>query len=225
LVSGLGAQDGDMNQLNDDPRPLFATAYATAGKVIAGTRTDQHAQPTPCHDYNVGGLLGHLRGVAERVAAVGRGDDATFDSAEPPPAPADGDHAHWWEQAGHTIQAAWSDQRLTDTITLPWAQIPGATALAGYISEITVHSWDLAVATGQEVSWDDEVVQAGWDALKAVLSGEGRMAEFEASRHLLPEAYQEVDPPFAEPVPVPADAPLIEQAVAWNGRNPAAWRA
>ena len=37
----------------------------------------------------------------------------------------------------------------------------GADALAGYVNEVTVHTWDLARATGQAVAWDDEAVGVG----------------------------------------------------------------
>lgn len=207
-----------MTNTPNDPRPLFASAFATAGKVIAGVRPDQYPLPTPCADFDVEGLLGHLRMVAQRAAQLGRGEPA-FDSFDAPPAPADGDQARWWQEAGHDIQEAWTDQRLTDTITLPWATVSGADALAGYLNELNLHAWDLAAATGQDVAWDDEAVAAGWAALQAVLPGQGRTTPSDA----MPEHLRHLAIPFNEPVPWPADAPLIEQAAAWSGRDPGPW--
>lgn len=203
-----------------DPRPQFASAYATAGKVIAGLRADQMGCPTPCEGMTVGQLLGHLRTVADRVARMGR-DEALFDHVTEPPAPADGDHTRWWEEAGDAITAAWTEQRLAQPVVLPWMQGTAAEALAGYVNEVTVHTWDMARATGQDVAWDDEAVAVGLAALQAVLPGVGRTAEFEAMRAEMPPEMADFELPFAEPVAVAADAPMIDRSVAYNGRNPA----
>ena len=45
-------------------------------------------------------------------------------------------------------------------MSLPWQQGTGADILCGYLSELTVHTWDVAAATGQEPAWDGEVLEA-----------------------------------------------------------------
>lgn len=202
-----------------DPRPQFAAAYATAGKVIAGVRPAQMALPTPCDEMDVAQLLGHLRMVADRVARMGRNEEL-FDHVTEPEAPADGDHARWWDEAGDAITAAWTEHRLTEPVVLPWMQGTGADALAGYVNEVTVHTWDLARATGQDVAWDDEAVGVGLAALQAVLPGAGRTAMFEAMKAEMPPEMADFEPPFAEPVPVADGAPVIDRSVSYNGRNP-----
>jgi uncharacterized protein (TIGR03086 family) len=87
---------------------------------------------------------------------------------------------------------------------LPFGTLPGAAALAMYTGEITTHTWDLAVATGRPPVWDDDVVSG---ALAAV--GRGLPAE------------RGPGIPFAPPVPVPDDAPVIDRLLAWQGRDPA----
>ena len=37
---------------------------------------------------------------------------------------------------------------LTREVTVPWGTVPGASAAASYIGELSVHSWDLATALG-----------------------------------------------------------------------------
>ncbi len=222
IVDGMTTQQTPQT-LPADPRPQFAAAYATAGKVIAGVRADQMGQPTPCDEMDVAQILGHLRMVADRVARMGRSEEL-FDHVTEPPPPVDGDHARWWDEAGETITAAWTDQRLTEPVVLPWMQGTGADALAGYVNEVTVHTWDLARATGQSVAWDDEAVAVGLAALLAVLPGAGRTAGFEAMRAEMPPEMADFELPFAEPVEVTADAPVIDRSVAYNGRNPA-WTA
>src|SRR4051794_5368167 len=56
-----------------DPRPAFAGAVALAVDTAAAVRPDQLDRPTPCPEYDVRALLGHLLSVLRRVAAVGRG--------------------------------------------------------------------------------------------------------------------------------------------------------
>ena len=154
---------------------------------------------------------------------MGRNEEL-FDHVTEPAAPADGDHAGWWAEAGRAIEEAWIDQRLTEPVVLPWMQGTGADALAGYVNEVTIHTWDLATATGQAVAWDDEAVATGLAALEAVLPGKGRSAMFEAMKADMPPDMADFSAPFAEPVDVPTDAATIDRAVAYNGRNPA-WSA
>ena len=53
-------------------------------------------------------------------------------------------------QAAHDVQSAWADAaKLDQPMVLPWVTAPGSAMLAMYTAELTVHTWDLAVATGQ----------------------------------------------------------------------------
>nr|WP_231514501.1 hypothetical protein [Mycobacterium sp. URHB0044] len=54
-------------------------------------------------------------------------------------------------------------------MALPWIEGSGAEVLASYFSELTVHTWDLATATGQQPDWDDTVVAAAFDAARRIL--------------------------------------------------------
>ena len=206
----------------DDPRAVFAKAVALGGQVIAAVRPDQLDDATPCEGMPVRDLLAHLGSLLPRVAAIGRGENI-FGIA---PSVVDHDVAGdgWaalWADGAHQVQAVWSDDAVLDrTIVLPWATSSGAETLAGYTSEVTVHTWDLARATGQHPAWDDQVVEVGLGAIQATLPGEGRMAMFEAIQAGMPAAERTGVPPFAEAVAVPADAPLIDQLVAWTGRRP-----
>lgn len=198
-----------------DPRPILDRAIATAGSVIAGVRPEQFAASTPCPDMDVRTMLGHLVGVLDRIAALANGDDP-FSVVETH-SPDDG----WgdvWAEAGRRTAAAWSDDALLEQpMALPWIQGSGAEVLTSYFSELTVHTWDLAAATGQQPEWDDAVVTAALEA-RAILPAENRRAVFEQISAAMGLA--EVAIPFAEAVPVAADAPAIDRLVAWNGRDP-----
>lgn len=199
-----------------DPRPILDRAIATVGAVIAGVRSGQLTDPTPCTDMDVRALHAHLIGVLNRVAALGNGEDPLTVTDTPV---ADDRWPDAWRESGRRAVDAWSDDAvLEQPMALPWIAGSGAQVLASYFSELTVHTWDLATATGQQPDWDDAVVAAAFDAARQMLPAENRRGLYE--KISAARGFDEVTVPFAEVVPVPDDAPTIDRLVAWNGRDP-----
>lgn len=189
----------------DDPRAIFAKSVVLAGAVIGAVRSDQLDNRTPCPEFKVRDLLGHLVFVLGSVAVVGRGDDP-FSAREYTKDVADDQWLRAWIDGAFEVRAAWADgTALNRCIQLPWAELTGAEALAGYTNEVTVHTWDLATATGRKPEWNQRVLKVAFDAIHGVLPADDRAA---------------TSAPFADVVEVPADAPLIDRLVAWNGRRP-----
>jgi uncharacterized protein (TIGR03086 family) len=190
-----------------DPRPHFLAAARTAAGLIASTPPGRLADPTPCTDYDVRALVGHLVAVLRRIAAVARGVPVSATSRETTGVPDDA----WAEAADGALReatSAWSDpDLLVRPFELPFGTMPGAAALAAYTAELTTHAWDLARATGRTVDWDDDVVTAA----------------LTASLRMLPPGQRPPGIPFGAAVPVPDDAPAIDRLVAWQGRDPG-WR-
>ena len=203
-----------------DPRPLFAAAVEIAQPVIAGVRPDQLDQSSPCVDFTVKELLDHLVFVLHRVAALGRGDEAFAPGSLSDDAI---EHVDWsadWRDRAADVAAAWSDDAsLERTVVLPWATLTGAETLSTYVAEVTTHTWDLATATGQHAEWDDAVCQLAVDTMRRELPMADRTAIWEAFRANAP-ANSQFDAPFANAVAVAGDAPLIDQLIAWTGRQP-----
>jgi uncharacterized protein (TIGR03086 family) len=189
-----------------DPRPTFFSAVATACDVVAAVSPAQLDGPTPCTEYDVRALLGHLVAVFHRVTSIAGGTPAVGHAPLVTDVPDDG-WAASARAAARDLEAAWSDPAvLTLEMQLPFGTLPGAAALAMYTGEVSTHTWDLAVATGQSPAWDDEVLTG---ALAAV--------------HRKLPAERGPGIPFADAVPVPDDAPVIDRLVGWQGRDPA-WR-
>jgi uncharacterized protein (TIGR03086 family) len=193
-----------------DPRPLFAISARTANAVISWVTPDQLDRPTPCAAFAVRDLLDHLVLVAPRIASLGRGT--------PDYSSHDGGTAGWtltdmataFSTGIADAEQAWADpESLTRLLTLPWATMPGADVLRMYLSELTVHTWDLARATRQRPEWDADVVAESLAFMKVALPPEIRGDADDA------------EVPFAPVIETAADAPLIDQLVAWTGRNPA----
>jgi uncharacterized protein (TIGR03086 family) len=190
-----------------DPRPAFFTAARTACDVIAAVSPAQLPDQTPCSEYDVRALLGHLVAVLRRVTAVASGVPASATPRVLTDVPDDG-----WGAAARAsldeVETAWADDAvLAREMELPFGTLPGAAALVAYTGEISTHTWDVAIATGQSPAWDELVLT---DALTAL-------------RGKLPTAERPAGVPFADAVPVPDDAPVIDRLVAWQGRDPH-WR-
>ncbi|WP_246540938.1 TIGR03086 family metal-binding protein [Mycobacterium spongiae] len=199
-----------------DPRPILDRAIVTGGSVIAGVRPERLTHPTPCTDMNVRELLAHLIGVLDRVAALGNGDDPFTVTEAPVP---DDRWLDAWRESGRRATGAWSDDAVLERpMALPWIEGNGAEVLASYFSELIVHTWDLATATGQHPDWDDTVVAAALDGARQILPAENRRGLYEEISATM--GLDEVGVPFAEAVPIPDDAPAIDRLVAWTGRDP-----
>jgi uncharacterized protein (TIGR03086 family) len=198
-----------------DPRTILERAIVTGGSVIVRVRPDQLTAPTPCSEMDVRALLGHLVAVLDRIAALGKGEDPFAVTETPVP---DDGWSDAWTTSARRVAEAWRDDAvLEQPMALPWIQGNGADVLASYFSELTVHTWDLAIATGQQPDWDDTVVTAAL-AARDFLPAENRRALFEEISAAM--GLDQVAIPFAEAIPVPDDAPAIDRLVAWNGRDP-----
>jgi uncharacterized protein (TIGR03086 family) len=137
----------------------LALALDRTAAVVHGITADQWSWPTPCTGWDVRTETNHLVGGLRIFAAQLAGDRT--------------DHAHdgtdWLggDPAGAYDLAAAEDldrwRRLgamTTVFDLAFGQVPADLALVVHLTEVVVHGLDLAVATGQEESVDQDL--AGW---------------------------------------------------------------
>jgi len=151
-----------------DPREALARTQAWVAGLLAGVTRDQLALPTPCADFDVALLAGHLYGVAERVEAMGDGRPAASVPAFVDALP--DDLALGYRQRAERSQAAWADDAtLSRVVVAPFGPLPGAEVLGVYVSEQLTHGWDLAVATGQHAEAAPDLVALGERAIRAAL--------------------------------------------------------
>ncbi len=187
-----------------DPCPAFARAVDQAERQVAAVRPDELARRTPCADYDVRALLGHLVAVLHKIAIVGAGGDSrgmpdVIDGV------ADDGWCSVFAQARGEVERVWAEKALLDgMVTLPWATIPGRSALDAYTHEFTVHSWDLAHATGRLTDLDPELAVRALEAFPMYAppeerSGEGRFGPVEQA---------------------PVDADVYTRLAAYLGRRP-----
>jgi uncharacterized protein (TIGR03086 family) len=212
--------EGDRTELAaDDPRTHMARAVLTAALTMDAVTPAQYDELTPCAPATVRDLLEHMVMVIRRIACAGRGEPLDVwptDAADV----AEGEWASAFRAGAHDVQSAWGDDALLERPTqLPWGVFSGTEVLDVYTNELTVHTWDVARATGQAPAWDDQVLATSLAAIHAQLPMADRTPMWEATKAMLPPEVPWEDP-FANAVEVADDAPMIDRLVAWNGRTP-----
>jgi uncharacterized protein (TIGR03086 family) len=218
-LSAVDAMVRDMEPTTTitDPRPHFVAATETLRDIVAGIDPSQFDRPTPCTGMNVRELIDHASMAVGRVAAAGRGAPLEEWPTEGSSVGDDVDAA--LATLIEDATSAWSDDRLTEQIVLPWTTLSGADTMAVYVNEILVHSWDLARATGQDPTFDDGAIAVAEAIIHHQLPDAARGPMWEAFKAEMPEGIP-FEAPFADAAPVPEDAPPIVRLVAWNGRQP-----
>ncbi|ARP72461.1 TIGR03086 family protein [Streptomyces pluripotens] len=188
-----------------DPRPAYTRATGQAAALIRTVRPEQLDGPTPCAAFDVRDLLSHIVGGTRRIAVIGEGGDGL---AVHPFAEGVGD-AEWasaYEEVRTRVLKAWEpDERMASSVRVPWGEVPGHTALSGYVMEIVTHTWDLSEGLGHPLPLDPEL--AGFALTTA--------------RALLPDSRpRDAQTPFDARREAPAGAGVYEQLAAWMGRTP-----
>ena len=186
---------------NTDPRLHYRTALTWVRTLADGVPADRLADPTPCAEWDVCGMLGHLVATVDRVRVIGEGGDP-----QTTPRVVEGIADDGWTDAlaaaEDKMAAVWADDAVLDElVTVPWGRVPGRAAMWGYIREALVHGWDLAVATGQSPEADPVTAEAALAETKRVMPAEPRGGPI----------------PFAAPVAPRPGAGPTEQLANWCG--------
>lgn len=183
-----------------------ATERLTA--LLPGVTDAQLLHPTPSTDVTVQRLLHHILGLtgAFAAAAIKAEDERT----QTPPSAAAGDLPDQWRQrlpaALTDLAQAWQDPAAwTGTATVGGVTMPADMIGAVALDEIVLHSWDLAMATGQpyEPSEADTQVVYGFTA-----------------QMCLPEHLGDREGLFGPQIQLPDDAPVFHHALGQSGRDP-----
>lgn len=167
-----GRDSGTMTKPITDPRPLYSRALSWVHRMIAGA--DPLDGPTPCTEFDVRALLGHLVATVERARVIGEGGDP-FSVPLIVTGVADDRWADAYVTAVDKMWTVWTDDpRLDALVTAPWGTVPGRVAIWGYLNETLVHGWDLAVATGQDSEVDADLAGAALAVAQRAIPAEPR---------------------------------------------------
>jgi uncharacterized protein (TIGR03086 family) len=188
---------------NSDPVTLLERALDQTERLIAGINAAQAGLPTPCPDWDVRALVRHLAGQDLRnfLAAV-RGETADWQA---PAEEVGDDWAGTFRDRAAQLRAAWRAADLDQEIAMPGGgHAPMRSRADQQIAELTMHGWDLAVATGQSAGLDPALAEhsLNWShgMLRPEHRGPGRA--------------------FGHEVHVAADAPAYQRLAGWFGRDP-----
>ncbi|GAA2087843.1 TIGR03086 family metal-binding protein [Streptomyces albiaxialis] len=176
-------------------------------EVVAGVEDGLLAGPTPCAEYDVSALVAHVAQVARGFTAVARKERAEGaqdgTSAVPLAAPP---REGWREELAGELRAlgeAWDDPAAWEGESGgAGVELPNALWGKIVLTELVVHGWDLARATGRPFDLPEETLRACY----------AHVAEF-VPKAPLPELW-------GTPVDVPEDAPLLDRLLGITGRDP-----
>lgn len=177
-------------------------AVAPVVAVIEAVKPGQLELPTPCSDYDVRGLINHFAGTLAWLERMGR--RLPPDADDPFGANSDVTTGDWQALLSARIPAvaaAWSEPSAWEG-SIEGVQMPATMIGHMALTELLMHGWDLARATGQQVDY-------GADA--------GREAHRFAAETA--EMGRQMGAYGAE-VPVPAEATEFDRALGLAGRDP-----
>jgi uncharacterized protein (TIGR03086 family) len=181
-------------------RDHFHSVVSTLQPVVHGVAEDQLGERTPCEDWSVRDLANHLLGTSESMRRAGAREER--DKEDP------------WGTSGDHMTTGWRDDlsgRLTG-LADAWAteeawegELDGTPRQGmgdmAYV-EVMLHGWDLAAATGQDLSFDDGAVAQA----RAVMEQIGQLGRDGGA--------------FGDLVEVGEDASDWERVLAEGGRDP-----
>jgi uncharacterized protein (TIGR03086 family) len=185
-------------------------------RLLDGVTDDRLKDPTPCPEYSVGALLDHIMGLALAFTwAARKTTGAAAADSESGAGLATAEHLDpdWravLPERLRELAAAWRDPAAWTGMTeAGGVQMPGEMMGIVALDEVVLHGWDLARATGQPFTCDAASTAA--------------VLEFTAS-WAGPEQVASREGLFGPVVEVPADAPPLDRALGFAGRDPA-WTA
>ncbi|HEY0452597.1 TIGR03086 family metal-binding protein [Actinophytocola sp.] len=159
--------------------------------------------PTPCADWTVRDLVGHLVNeqlwvpdllAGKTVAEVG--DKYDGDVLEDDP-------MHAWTESSQAARAAWlRPGTLVQVVHLSFGDTDGTEYGWQMTTDLAVHGWDLATAVGADAAMGEELATAVLEYVEPQLDAWSGTSM------------------FAEPVSVPDDAGPQTRLVALLGRRP-----
>lgn len=177
--------------MDEDPVARFDRAAALADSVIAVVRPEQLADPTPCSEWSVRQLINHVvaqTSTSVRMATAERRPKRDKDDLGDDP-------LAQYRNCVHRLRAA---------VVRPDVTLPGGSPVMWVpnllVIELTVHSWDIAKATGQRIDIDPRLADWVLRTLHEGLPPDRRGGGYAAEQ------------------PAPAYLPVAERMAAFAGR-------
>jgi uncharacterized protein (TIGR03086 family) len=182
------------------PADELQSAEATLGvlqQVLHTIASDDMSRQTPCTEFDVTQLTGHLLKSITALGGMVGADVPDFSRSDDPV-----------EQqvisAARRALDAWHRHGLDGNVPFGGGEMPAKGACAILSLEFLVHAWDYAVAVGHDVEAREPLAEYVLGLAHEVIRPEQRSRAG-----------------FDDPVDVPEDACALDQLIAFTGRNPA----
>ncbi|TQN32797.1 uncharacterized protein (TIGR03086 family) [Haloactinospora alba] len=186
--------------------PTLHRALDVAVSTVDGLGATPLDSPTPCAEWDLSQLLSHMINTLDVSSRGLSGADATPEEMDPQRTAAvgiDGTPAEALARTAARARPVFSDPGLWNrTVNAPMPGLPAGVAASLLATDLAVHSWDIARASGQDASLPDDLAQD--------------LYEF-CSGAITPEVREGV---FAAEVEAPSDATPSDRLVAFLGRRP-----
>jgi uncharacterized protein (TIGR03086 family) len=163
--------------MDDAQLSRFDRAATVADQVIAGVKADQLGDPTPCTEWDVRQLLNHVVGGTLFFLSFLEGG---------PPVDRQADHlggdpsAAFRESLRRLRQAFLREESPDRLVPTPFGEAPIRMLVEMRTTEMLVHGWDIAKATGQSTDLDPELAESRIESfrkMRAARRGSGMFAD------------------------------------------------
>ena len=155
--------------------------------------------PTPAAQESVGALVRHVVQEQQWIPPLLAG--LSIDQAQHLVVPLGDDLAAEWRTYSAQATQAWQAATADAVVQLSYDSVTVLDYLREQVSEVTIHSWDLARATLADENINEALIEAVWSV-------------FDPERDTL-----EASGLVVTPAPLPADAPLQSRLLALMGRD------
>ena len=179
-------------------------ACQRTAEVLMNVTDDQLDLRTPCEKLTLRDLVGHVGGLASAFTAAARKDFGPLTDTPPVEgAPLDEDWRTAYPARLAELARAWAEPAAWDGMSRAGGvNFPGEVGGLIALTEVVIHGWDVAVATGQDYDVDPAT-------LEAVLP------------HVTASAAEgPIEGLFGPAVPIAEDAPVLDRVIALSGRDP-----
>lgn len=182
---------------------MTAACESTAA-LLQRVSDDQLGAPTSCSEMTLAALIDHIGGLSLAFEAAAHKDFGAL--TDTPPTVGGGLERDWrstFPKRLRTLAQAWRDPAAWEGFSRAGGvDFPAEVGALIALTEVVVHGWDVAAATGLPYTVPEAT-------LAAILPHVSAFA-----------AEAPVPGLFAAAVPVPDGAPLLDRVVALTGRDP-----
>jgi len=130
-------------------------------QLVGQVRPEQWDNPTPCTEWNVRTLVGHLIAGMQGYCELLNGAPATKlrSMLEHQSEAVGADPVTTCEGAVRSVRAAFTEPGALERTVHHTYDIPGSQLLAFRVADNVIHSWDLATAIGADPGLDEQLVE------------------------------------------------------------------